>query len=55
MASGPCQWQYVEAMKAAKNHKHTSMTNGTYDPTDLYGSDAYDFNALYAPVYCCNP
>jgi subtilase family serine protease len=30
-------------------------TNGSYDPTDLYSSGAYDFNALKALGHCCNP
>jgi len=37
-------------------HKHKrSITNGAYDPTDIYSSEAYDFNALYAQGHCCNP
>jgi hypothetical protein len=31
------------------------ITNGAYDPTDIYSSDAYDYNALYAQGHCCNP
>jgi pro-kumamolisin-like protein/Big-like domain-containing protein len=31
------------------------ITNGAYDPTDLYSSEAYDVNALYALRHCCNP
>jgi hypothetical protein len=31
------------------------ITNGAYDPTDLYSSAAYDANALYALGHCCNP
>lgn len=30
-------------------------TNGFYDPTDIYSSGAYDFNALQALGHCCNP
>jgi len=30
-------------------------TNGWYDPTDLYNSNAYDFQALYNQGHCCNP
>jgi hypothetical protein len=26
-----------------------------YSPTDLYSSEAYDFNALYSQGHCCNP
>jgi hypothetical protein len=31
------------------------MTNGNYDPTDMYSSQAYDTNALYSQGHCCNP
>src|SRR5207302_8072084 len=31
------------------------ITNGNYDPTDIYSSEAYDANALYAQGHCCNP
>jgi hypothetical protein len=32
-----------------------NITGGAYDPTDIYGSPAYDVNALYAEGHCCNP
>ncbi|MGO9271824.1 MAG: protease pro-enzyme activation domain-containing protein [Terriglobia bacterium] len=32
-----------------------SITNGYYDPTDIYSSQAYDYNALHAVGHCCNP
>lgn len=32
-----------------------NITNGAYDPTDIYSSQAYDFNALYNQGHCCNP
>lgn len=32
-----------------------NITNGLYDPSDIYGSNAYDFNALQALGHCCNP
>jgi hypothetical protein len=31
------------------------VTNGYYDPTDIYSSQAYDTNALDALGHCCNP
>lgn len=31
------------------------VTRGAYDPSDLYSSQAYDWNALYAQGHCCNP
>lgn len=31
------------------------ITGGAYDPSDIYSSEAYDVNALYAQGHCCNP
>jgi len=31
------------------------FTNGAYDPTDMYSSQAYEANALDALEHCCNP
>jgi hypothetical protein len=31
------------------------ITNGAYDPTDIYSSQGYDYNALYSQGHCCNP
>jgi hypothetical protein len=31
------------------------ITGGAYDPSDIYSSEAYDYNALYAQGHCCNP
>jgi hypothetical protein len=31
------------------------ITNGNYDPTDIYNSNAYDFAALRNLGHCCNP
>jgi hypothetical protein len=39
------------AAKGAKRH----ITGGAYDPTDIYSSQAYDYNALYNQGHCCNP
>ena len=33
----------------------TLHMNGNYDPTDIYNSNAYDYNALQALGHCCNP
>jgi hypothetical protein len=33
----------------------SNITGGLYDPTDIYGSNAYDYNALQALGHCCNP
>lgn len=32
-----------------------SMTQGWYDPADLYSSEAYDYSALNHLGHCCNP
>ena len=32
-----------------------NITGGAYDPTDIYNSQAYDYNALYSQSHCCNP
>lgn len=32
-----------------------NITNGSYDPTDLYSSEAYDYTALNDQGHCCNP
>ncbi len=32
-----------------------NITGGAYDPTDIYSSQAYDYNALYGLGHCCNP
>jgi hypothetical protein len=31
------------------------ITDGNYDPTDIYSSEAYDWNALQNLGHCCNP
>jgi hypothetical protein len=45
--------------KAQKGLKSGAMTpgftNGAYDPTDIFSSQAYDANALYNQGHCCNP
>ena len=44
------------AMKRSKAKvAHPNITNGFYDPTDIFSSQAYDLNALYAQGHCCNP
>ena len=39
----------------AANGAKVHITNGAYDPTDIYSSQAYDYNALYNQGHCCNP
>ena len=46
--------------KGLKNSQSTAdvvsrITGGAYDPSDIYSSEAYDYNALYAQGHCCNP
>jgi hypothetical protein len=41
--------------KAGLHNRKHPITGGAYDPTDIYSSEAYDFNALYAQGHCCNP
>jgi Pro-kumamolisin, activation domain len=40
---------------AARGALKPDITNGAYDPTDIYSSQAYDYNALYGMGHCCNP
>lgn len=44
----------AKARRPGKNPA-PAVTNGAYDPTDLYSSYAYDTNALYNLGHCCNP
>ena len=58
MASGHAdgdRTKYLQAVKVSKNRESAKFSNGLYDPTDIYDSNAYDFNALYARGHCCNP
>ena len=45
----------LRAAKPASRAATPNITNGAYDPTDIYSSEAYDYNALYAMGHCCNP
>jgi len=48
----------VKAMAAhqkSSNGASSNITGGAYDPTDIYNSNAYDYNALQALGHCCNP
>jgi Bacterial Ig-like domain (group 3)/Pro-kumamolisin, activation domain len=38
-----------------KNGGIPNITGGAYDPSDIYSSEAYDYNALYHQGHCCNP
>jgi hypothetical protein len=41
--------------EASGSSPNPNITNGNYDPTDIYNSNAYDFNALQNLGHCCNP
>jgi hypothetical protein len=41
--------------KALPGGVQPGVTNGFLDPTDIYSSYAYDFDALQALGHCCNP
>lgn len=41
--------------KASGKSANSNITNGNYDPTDIYNSNAYNYNALQALGHCCNP
>jgi len=43
------------AAKGGAGSGKPNITNGSYDPTDIYSSQAYDYNALYNQGHCCNP
>ncbi len=52
----------AEKLKQAMQQSRTRVsaggphiTNGGYDPSDIYSSQAYDYNALYNLGHCCNP
>ena len=43
-----------QAQRASGGAK-PDITDGAYDPTDIYSSQAYDYHALYDQDHCCNP
>src|SRR5215469_14886295 len=43
------------AMRASSRGGKVHITGGAYDPTDIYSSEGYDYNALYRQGHCCNP
>ena len=53
------QAKFATAMRASQLKKNSSVrppiTNGAYDPTDIFSSQAYDTNGLYRFGHCCNP
>ena len=47
----------LPAHQARRSHEGgvPLITNGAYDPTDIYSSNAYDYEALSNLGHCCNP
>jgi pro-kumamolisin-like protein len=45
----------LRAAQRASRGMKPDITNGNYDPTDIYSSQAYDYNALAGLGHCCNP
>ena len=47
----------VAALKASKSSGQlgSQITNGFYDPSDVWGSNMYDYEALMNQGHCCNP
>ncbi len=41
--------------KSGAKQLGSQVTNGFYDPADLWSSSMYDYNALQAQGHCCNP
>jgi hypothetical protein len=60
-AAGPAVTQRPSARKNATPGRPRRApgrflsTNGFYDPTDIYSSQAYDYDALQRLGHCCNP
>jgi kumamolisin len=53
-AAGGSRAKLIAAQRASRAAK-PGITGGAYDPTDIYSSQAYDYNALYRQQHCCNP
>ncbi len=47
----------VEALKSSESTRQvgSQVTNGFYDPSDIWGSNMYDYDALMNQGHCCNP
>ncbi len=64
VTTGPSGWGQGDRAKlnATVSKVHTkrsnlvpNITGGAYDPTDIYSSEAYDYEALNNLGHCCNP
>ena len=49
-ADGDATWLPTESDRLRPN-----VTNGFLDPTNIYSSQSYNYNALHALGHCCNP
>jgi subtilase family serine protease len=47
--------EFERARTASHANDEPNITNGNYDPTDIYSSNAYDYTALQNQGHCCNP
>jgi hypothetical protein len=46
----------VEAIKSSsRTGSGSQITNGSYDPSDIWSQQAYNYNGLQALGHCCNP
>ncbi len=54
-ASAEADGSRAKLLAAEANQPSSNITGGAYDPTDIYSSEAYDYNALYDQGHCCNP
>jgi hypothetical protein len=54
-AHGAATAKLSEALKSDARSTTPQFLNGFYSPTDLYSSQAYDYQALYNQGHCCNP
>jgi hypothetical protein len=54
-ASAQANGSRTKLLAAEANQPSSNITGGAYDPTDIYSSEAYDYNALYDQGHCCNP
>ena len=47
--------KYERARAASRANVVTNITKGNYDPTDIYASNAYNYDGLQNLGHCCNP
>ena len=54
-AGWEAQAEPASACEFGQGDEIANITNGFYDPTDIYNSNAYDYQALQNLGLCCNP